>query len=289
MAELSTKPYLVRAIHEWCVDSGYRPHIAVMVDEHTVVPREYVRAGEIVLNVSPLATNRLQISNETIEFEARFGGVARRVSVPIANVTAIYAQENGHGMAFEVPKALAVPPADEEQHEPELRSIDGGAGGEQANAEASPAADRPARRRPRPVLAAVTSVPPESSEQPQASPSSQSAGDAASSGDNARDTSGSDAATAAATDDGTKEDGTGPVTARRTRRRRPAARPAGSDASGKDDSAGDTGHAPASAPSQSHGHPPASAATTDDSTSPPDGDGRPDPSGGGRPRLRRVK
>ena len=113
MAEISTKPYLIRAIYEWCTDSGYRPHIAVVVDEHTVVPREFVRSGEIVLNVSAHATNRLRITNEVIEFEARFGGVARPVSIPIDNVSAIYAQENGHGMAFEVPKALALVPEPE--------------------------------------------------------------------------------------------------------------------------------------------------------------------------------
>jgi len=110
MAELSTKPYLIRAIHEWCTDSGYRPHIAVVVDESTVVPREFVRNGEIVLNVSAAATNRLRITNEAVEFEARFGGIARSVSVPIDNVTAIYAQETGHGMAFDVPKPLALVP-----------------------------------------------------------------------------------------------------------------------------------------------------------------------------------
>ncbi|HRO60714.1 MAG TPA: ClpXP protease specificity-enhancing factor, partial [Burkholderiaceae bacterium] len=124
MAELSTKPYLVRAIHEWCTDSGYRPHIAVVVDERTVVPREFVRNGEIVLNVSAMATNRLQISNELIEFEARFGGVARHVSIPIENVSAIYAQETGHGMAFEVPKALALVP--EPQHASDAAEQAGG-------------------------------------------------------------------------------------------------------------------------------------------------------------------
>lgn len=110
MAELSTKPYLIRAIHAWCTDSGYRPYIAVVVDERTVVPREYVRNGEIVLNVSDQATNRLQISNELVEFEARFSGVVRSVSIPIDNVSAIYAQETGHGMAFDVPKPLALAP-----------------------------------------------------------------------------------------------------------------------------------------------------------------------------------
>ena len=108
VSELSTKPYLIRAIYEWCSDNGYRPYIAVVVDERTQVPFEFVRNGEIVLNVSPEATNHLVIGNDLIEFEARFNRVARNVSVPIGNVTAIYAAENGHGMAFEVPKALAV-------------------------------------------------------------------------------------------------------------------------------------------------------------------------------------
>ena len=106
----STKPYLIRAIHEWCSDHGFRPYIAVAVDAGTQVPMEFVRGGEIVLNVSPEATHRLVIGNDRIEFEARFNRVARQVSVPIANVSAIYAAENGHGMAFEVPRAPAVPP-----------------------------------------------------------------------------------------------------------------------------------------------------------------------------------
>jgi len=110
MAELSTKPYLIRAIHQWCEDSGYRPYLAVMVDERTQVPREFVRNGEIVLNVSAVATNRLQLGNDLIEFEARFSGSVRQVSIPIENVSAIYAQETGHGMAFDVPKALALAP-----------------------------------------------------------------------------------------------------------------------------------------------------------------------------------
>lgn len=103
MSEVSTKPYLIRAIYEWCTDSGYRPFIAVVVDSRTQVPREFVRNGEIVLNIAAAATNRLQIGNELLEFEARFGGVARHVSIPIDNVRAIFAQENGHGMAFEAP------------------------------------------------------------------------------------------------------------------------------------------------------------------------------------------
>src|SRR5690606_32347724 len=103
MAEVSTKPYLVRAIYEWCADNGYRPFIAVAVDERTLVPREFVRNGEIVLNISAEATNRLHIGNELLEFEARFSGAARHVSIPIDNLSAIFAEENGRGMAFEVP------------------------------------------------------------------------------------------------------------------------------------------------------------------------------------------
>jgi stringent starvation protein B len=109
MSEISTKPYLLRAIHEWCSDSGFTPYIAVSVDEHTVVPADFVRAGEIVLNISLSATNRLSIGNELIEFQARFGGMAQELSIPVDNVSAIYARENGHGMAFEVAKPLAVP------------------------------------------------------------------------------------------------------------------------------------------------------------------------------------
>jgi len=102
MAETSTKPYLIRAIHEWCTDNGFTPYLAVSVDERTVVPREHVRNGEIVLNVSMLATHRLALGNELIEFQARFGGVPRELSIPVENVSAIYARENGQGMAFEV-------------------------------------------------------------------------------------------------------------------------------------------------------------------------------------------
>jgi len=98
----STKPYLLRALWEWCCDNGFTPHIAVEVDERTRVPREFVRDGQIVLNLGPSATNKLQIGNDYIEFQARFGGVARDLSVPVERVSAIYARENGAGMAFEV-------------------------------------------------------------------------------------------------------------------------------------------------------------------------------------------
>ena len=103
MAEpTSTKPYLLRALYEWCVDNGYTPYISVVVDANTRVPPEYVRNGEIVLNVGPLAANRLKLGNEQVEFSARFGGVARQISVPVPNVYALYARETGHGMTFDI-------------------------------------------------------------------------------------------------------------------------------------------------------------------------------------------
>lgn len=102
MSEVSTKPYLIRAIYEWCVDQGYTPYIAAMVDENTRVPPGTAKDGQIVLNVSPDATHQLDMGNDLIEFQARFGGVAHVLRVPVGNVVAIYARENGHGMAFEV-------------------------------------------------------------------------------------------------------------------------------------------------------------------------------------------
>lgn len=102
----STKPYLLRALWEWCSDLGFTPHIVVQVDERTRVPREHVRDGQIVLNIGQDATGRLKIGNELIEFQARFGGVARELSVPVGQVIAIYARENGAGMAFEVEAPL---------------------------------------------------------------------------------------------------------------------------------------------------------------------------------------
>ncbi|MDP2822692.1 MAG: ClpXP protease specificity-enhancing factor [Sulfuritalea sp.] len=98
----STKPYLIRAIHEWCADQGFTPYLAVKVDATTRVPREFVKDGEIVLNVGVEATHQLLLGNEEITFQARFGGRAFPVVVPLERVAAIYASENGEGMAFEV-------------------------------------------------------------------------------------------------------------------------------------------------------------------------------------------
>jgi stringent starvation protein B len=114
MAETPTKPYILRALYEWCVDNGYTPHLAVKVDARAQVPAEYVKSGEITLNISPTAVHKLQMGNELIEFSARFGGVARQISVPVAGVFALYARESGHGMTFEVepPKPVAQARAD---------------------------------------------------------------------------------------------------------------------------------------------------------------------------------
>jgi len=100
MAEKSTRPYLIRAIHEWCSDSSFTPYISVQVDANTRVPAEHVKNGEIVLNVAYDATHRLTIGNELIQFAARFNGVSRECSIPIEAVTGIFAKENGQGLFF---------------------------------------------------------------------------------------------------------------------------------------------------------------------------------------------
>ena len=96
----STRPYLIRALYEWCNDNGFTPYVAVSVDETVQVPREYVKNNEIVLNVSFDATSSLKLGNDFIEFKARFAGSSRDITVPIGRVMAIYARENGQGMAF---------------------------------------------------------------------------------------------------------------------------------------------------------------------------------------------
>ncbi|MFN3375666.1 MAG: ClpXP protease specificity-enhancing factor [Burkholderiaceae bacterium] len=122
----STRPYLIRALHEWCTDNGLTPYVAVKVDDSVQVPREFVQNGEIVLNVSYDATSSLQIGNDFMEFRARFGGVPRDILVPVSRILAIYARENGQGMAFPPPTDLLVAnggeserPADTAPHKPE--------------------------------------------------------------------------------------------------------------------------------------------------------------------------
>lgn len=100
MAEKPTKPYLIRAIHEWCTDSGLTPYISVQVNAETRVPPEHVKNGEVVLNVSYDATHRLTIGNDVIQFAARFNGASRECSIPVEAVTGIFAKENGQGLFF---------------------------------------------------------------------------------------------------------------------------------------------------------------------------------------------
>ncbi len=121
----STRPYLIRALYDWCTDNGLTPYVAVLVDDSVQVPREYVKNGEIVLNISFDATSSLKLGNDFIEFKARFAGSAREIMVPVNRVIAIYARENGQGMAFPV----AVPGAAEEASKPSPLSSVPAAGG----------------------------------------------------------------------------------------------------------------------------------------------------------------
>jgi len=105
--ERSTKPYLIRAICEWCGDSGLTAYLSVRVDANTRVPMEYVKNGEIVLNVSPDAAHRLTIGDDLIQFAARFAGVSRECSIPVAAVQGIFAKENSQGLFFQPEPALA--------------------------------------------------------------------------------------------------------------------------------------------------------------------------------------
>jgi stringent starvation protein B len=104
----STRPYLLRALHDWCTDNGFTPYIAVYVDSRVQVPMEHVKNNEIVLNVAFEATSDLKLGNEFVEFKARFAGSSREIVVPVDHVVAIYARENGQGMAFPAPAEPAV-------------------------------------------------------------------------------------------------------------------------------------------------------------------------------------
>jgi stringent starvation protein B len=118
----STKPYMIRALHEWCMDNGLTPHLLVAVDAQTRVPMAYVKDGEIVLNLSDSATKNLLIGNEAITFSARFGGVSNSLHVPVAAIRGLFARENGQGMFFqpeESDSAVAVNPEEEELAEVE--------------------------------------------------------------------------------------------------------------------------------------------------------------------------
>jgi stringent starvation protein B len=108
----STRPYLIRALHDWCIDNGFTPLLAVHVDSSVRVPMEFVKNNEIVLNVSFDATSGLRLGNDVIDFKARFGGKPRDILVPVRRVIAIYARENGQGMAFPLDDDVEVQPSD---------------------------------------------------------------------------------------------------------------------------------------------------------------------------------
>jgi stringent starvation protein B len=110
MISKSTKPYVVRAIWEWCADNGYTAYLAVQVDENTRVPAEFVKNGEIILNISSDATHKLTIGNDLIQFSARFGGVSRECSIPMVAVRGIFARENGEGIFFQNQQATVSAP-----------------------------------------------------------------------------------------------------------------------------------------------------------------------------------
>lgn len=139
MKEISTKPYLIRAIYEWCADSGFTPYLAVAVDDGVRVPREFVKNGEIVLNIGQSATPDLVIDSSAVQFSARFGGVLRDISVPIRAVIGIYARENGQGLFFG-------------REEPEAQEGEGAPGGQP---EAPPPATEGGTPRGRPSLKVV--------------------------------------------------------------------------------------------------------------------------------------
>jgi stringent starvation protein B len=99
---LSTKPYLIRALYQWCIDNALTPYVAVFVDHSVDVPQEYVSQGEIVLNISPSACQAIVIDNESIQFKARFNGVPKEIYLPLTHIMAIYSRENNQGMSFPV-------------------------------------------------------------------------------------------------------------------------------------------------------------------------------------------
>ena len=123
----ATRPYLLRALHEWCTDNGYTPYVVVVVDETVQVPLEFVKNGEIVLNVSYDATSGMTLGNDFIEFKARFGGVPREIIVPVSRVMAIYARENGQGMSFpmaQTPSNQATPVTQLSETRPVLSAVE---------------------------------------------------------------------------------------------------------------------------------------------------------------------
>ena len=98
----STKPYLVRAIYEWCVAEQFTPYLLVKIDQNTLAPRAFIKDGKILLNLSPESIKDLLMGDEAITFTARFNGAPENLYLPISAVEGIYAKENGEGLFFEV-------------------------------------------------------------------------------------------------------------------------------------------------------------------------------------------
>ncbi|MDD4928865.1 MAG: ClpXP protease specificity-enhancing factor [Gallionella sp.] len=121
MSDLSTRPYLIRAIVEWCVDSGLTPYLAVRVNEQTEVPQAYVKDGEIVLNLSSGAVRNLEMGNEWITCSGRFGGSSFDLMVPVGAVIGIFAKETGQGLVFQAVEPEAPKPAVEPAGKPVSR------------------------------------------------------------------------------------------------------------------------------------------------------------------------
>jgi stringent starvation protein B len=151
MSEQSAKPYLVRALYEWCVEQGYTPYLAVRVNSKTRVPVDYVKNGEIILNVSPIATHKLTMDNEWTLFNARFNGVTQEIAVPFAAVVGIFAKETGYGMGFQ-PEVESAPAETSEPagESPALASITGS-----PTVAATPNAVAPQSGKPKPTLTVV--------------------------------------------------------------------------------------------------------------------------------------
>ena len=270
MAEISTKPYMIRAIYEWCCDSGHTPYLLVKVGGRARVPMQHVNNGEIVLNVSPMATHALQMGNELIQFEARFNGVPEHIVVPVGNVAAIYARETGSGMAFS-------PEIDEETASAPAAADGPGEGGEVVD---FGGAARTARK---PGLKAVPSAsgpaqgegaaPAEAGTPPSSGPAVAGTGTperAAAPGQG-----GADAASA--------EAGQPPSPRAGRQKEAAAAQPREGDAPSSASPAPEDASSGASQPAEAGSAPP--AAGRDDAS---DGE-RPPPGGGGKPRLVRVK
>lgn len=144
MSGIPQQPYFLRALYEWCVDSGYTPYVTVRVDGHTRVPVAFVKDGQIVLNIGPNAVRNLQMDNEWLSFSARFGGVAQEIFVPMGNVMAIYARETGDGMAF--PQTGMAPSAPEQQEAAQGRADAGN--GESPGQDETPPEPSPPKGRP---------------------------------------------------------------------------------------------------------------------------------------------